>query len=185
MIKKDILKKTLDTVGFIQGKILLVLTIVVPLLVTIQVILRYGLHAPLMGIEELMLFPTIWLYMLGGSNASRERNHISCGILSLYINSAKGMAIFNSVRTVISSVISCWLTYWALWYFMYSLRMWKTSDLLYIPMFLGESSIFIGLFLMTIYTIIETVDTVLSAIGVFKKSDNEGMVDLNVNTGTN
>ncbi|MFR5011834.1 MAG: hypothetical protein ACLTDI_13210 [Acutalibacteraceae bacterium] len=36
-----------------------------------------------MGIEELMLFPIIWLYMLGGANASYEKSHIECGILTL------------------------------------------------------------------------------------------------------
>lgn len=136
----------------------MVLIIVTPLLVTAQVLLRYVFKMPLMGIEELLLFPIIWLYMLGGANASRERNHIICGIVSLYIKKAKSIAIFNLVRTVVSFLISCWLTYWAFWFFTYSLSRWKLSDLLYLPMFFGESAVFIGLVLMTLYTAAEVFD---------------------------
>ena len=31
----------------------------------VQIVLRYVFHAPLMGVEELLYFPTIWLYLLG------------------------------------------------------------------------------------------------------------------------
>ncbi len=54
-----------------------------------------------MGIEELMLFPTIWLYMLGGANASQDRTHIECGILTLYIKKPRSMQIFKIFKGVI------------------------------------------------------------------------------------
>ena len=141
--------------------VLLALLIIIPVLVSIQVILRYLLHLPLMGIEELLLFPSIWLYMLGGANASRERSHIECGVLVLYMRKEKSLAFFKFIKTAIAFVISCWLTYWAWWFFMYSLNTWKLSDLLYLPMFFGESAIFIGLVLMTLFTFIEVVDLAL------------------------
>jgi TRAP-type C4-dicarboxylate transport system permease small subunit len=144
----------------VQVSVNMVLLIVTPLLVTAQVLLRYVFHMPLMGIEELLLFPIIWLYMLGGANASREKNHIICGILSLYIKKPKSIALFNLTRTVISLIVSLWLTYWALWFFLYSLSRWKLSDLLYLPMFFGESALFIGLLLMTLYTAVELYDYV-------------------------
>lgn len=42
----------------------------------VQVITRYVLQIPVMGLEETMLYPTLWLYMLGAVNASRENTHI-------------------------------------------------------------------------------------------------------------
>ena len=48
-----------------QGVLLFIILSSIATLVFIQVILRYVLHHPLMGIEELLLFPTIWLYFLG------------------------------------------------------------------------------------------------------------------------
>lgn len=80
--------------GKVQSVIISILAVIIPLLITAQVILRYVLKMPLFGIEELMLFPIIWLYMLGGANASMERNHISCGILTLYIKKRKKYCSF-------------------------------------------------------------------------------------------
>lgn len=142
----------------VQRGIVLVLLIIIPVLVVIQVILRYVLQMPLMGIEEIMLFPTIWLYMLGGGVASHEQDHIQAGILALYIKNPRRLAIFYFVRTVISALISIWLTYWAFKYFLYSLRVWKLSNLLYLPLFLGESAMFIGLLSMTFFTFVELID---------------------------
>jgi TRAP-type C4-dicarboxylate transport system permease small subunit len=113
-----------------------------------------------MGIEELLFFPTIWLYMLGGANASQERNHISCGILTLYIKKPLTMMKFNIMKNTVSIIVGVWLLYWAYWLFTYSLNLWKTSDLLYIPMFFMESAPFIGLLLMVFYGVIEWLDSI-------------------------
>lgn len=129
------------------------LILALPILVFIQVLLRYVFSAPLMGIEELMLFPTIWLYMLGGACASMKRDHISCGVLTIYIKKNKTNSFFNLVTSVISFIISSFLTFYAFKYFLYSIKVWKVSNLLHIPMFLAESSVFIGLLIMTIYTL--------------------------------
>jgi len=143
------------------------LTISVTSLVFIQVLLRYVFKAPLMGIEELLLFPAIWLYMIGGVLASMRKDHITCGILTLYIKKPRSERIFNLAKDVISAFISSWLAYWAFWYFMYSLRVWKVSDLLYIPMFLGESAIFIGLFFMVMYAYLD----VWTSVALFVKAE--------------
>lgn len=145
-------------IAAVQKTVVLILLIVIPLLVVTQVILRYVLQMPLMGIEEIMLFPTIWLYMLGGGVASRERDHIQAGILALYIKKEKSLAVFFLVRTVISVLVSSWLTYWAFKYFLYSMMVWKLSSLLYLPLFFGESALFIGLLFMTYFTLVELID---------------------------
>ena len=145
----------------VQRAIGVMLAIFLPLLIVIQVILRYVFKAPLMGIEELMLFPTIWLYMIGGANASQEKSHIECGILTLYIKKPRSMQIFKIFKGAFSVAISIWLTYWSYWLFSYSLKLWKTSNLLYIPMFFAESAMFIGLVLMTIYASYELYEYII------------------------
>lgn len=161
--KKSLATKLLD----LQSHISVVLMILIPCMVFFQVLLRYVFHAPLMGIEEVMLFPTIWLYMIGGANASYKREHITCGILTLYITKPKSVKIFNVVKGLASFGVSLWLTYWSYWYFAYSLRMWKTSDLVGVPMFFGESAILIGLLLMTFFAGVE----LLEYIKAFKTND--------------
>lgn len=156
----------------IQQWIVLALLVTIPLLVFAQVILRYVLNLPLMGIEELLLFPAIWLYFLGGSMASHARNHIDCGVLVLYIKKEKSLALFRLVRMALSVVIGCWATYWAFWFCSYSLSKWKESDLLYIPMFFGESAIFIGCALMVFFSVIELVDRINEYLVARTKSTN-------------
>lgn len=151
-----------------------VCAIAIPLLIVFQVFLRYVLKAPLMGIEELLSFPIIWLYMMGGSVASEQRNHIECGILTLYIKKDLTMRIFKCLKSLFSIVVCCWLLRWAYWFFDYSLNLWKVSDMLRIPMFLGESALFVGLVFMLFFGILELVDHGRDLVRYFvKKPDGE------------
>jgi TRAP-type C4-dicarboxylate transport system permease small subunit len=145
------------------------LMLAVTFLVFVQVILRYVLHHPLMGIEELLLFPTIWLYFLGGAIASRERNHIECRVLTMYVRGTS-LHLANALKTAISLGVAVWLTYWAYEYFRYALRVGKESDMLYIPLVLGESALFIGLLLMSAYTAHELLDHLRAAAGSRRRS---------------
>lgn len=170
------MKKFSTAAAKFQEYFTMILTIILPVLIVIQVVLRYVFRAPLFGIEELMLFPIIWLYMIGGANASRTRSHIDCGILTLYIHEGtKGRAVFNVVRSLISIVVSLWLTYWAYWYFMYSLKTWKLSPLLKFPMFFAESAVLVGLVLMTIYTGAELVDVFKASRETIRNKNNENI----------
>lgn len=170
---KGLFKKILEKEISAQRVLAVFLVLLLTVLVVIQVILRYVFQAPLMGIEELMLFPTIWLYMLGGANASQQRNHIDCGVLSVYIKRPRTMMILEILRSGISMFICGWLVYWAYWYFNYSLTMWKVSDMLYIPMFLGESAIFVGLVLMMFFGLQELVFNIKIYIQSFGQSIKE------------
>jgi TRAP-type C4-dicarboxylate transport system permease small subunit len=107
----------------------------------------------------LLLFPTIWLYFLGGAIASRERSHIECRVVTMYVSGAS-LHIANAIKAAISLGVVIWLTYAAYDYFRYALRVGKESDMLYIPLVLGESALFIGLLLMSIYTAWELADHV-------------------------
>lgn len=148
------------TIVSIQRMIAIFTCIAIPIIIVYQVILRYVLKHPLMGIEELLVFFIIWLYMIAGSVASEQRNHIECGILTIYIKKERSMQIFKLFKSIFSVVIGIWLTYWAWWYFSYSLHLWKLSDILRIPMFFAESAIFVGFALMVFFTILQLGDDI-------------------------
>ena len=150
----------LKSVGFI-------LALTVPITMLIQVLLRYVFKAPLLGIEEFLQFPTVWLYMLGGALASVLHSHIECGVLSVYLKSDRALAVLGIIKALVSAVVGCWLTYWCWWYLLYSLDKWKISDLLHIPQFLGDSALFVGVLLMTIYAIADFIVELGSARAVF------------------
>ncbi len=123
----------------------------VALMQFIQVVTRYIFEVPIMGLEETMVIPTIWLYMLGAANASRENTQIRANVLEIFIKTERGHLILALVGEVISFIISVWLTYWAWDYAKYAWRVWKESPTLYIPTFYHECAIFIGLLLVTAF----------------------------------
>ena len=157
----------------IQGVILFVLLLGIAILVFVQVILRYVLHHPLMGIEELLLFPTIWLFMLGSANASLERTQIKAQVIDIFLKSPIGIKISRIIMGVISLIINCWLTYWAYKYFLYCIRVHKLSATLYIPLIYAESAVFLGFFLMCIYIFVETIDYIIKPLSEFELKSNK------------
>ncbi len=133
-----------------------------------QVILRYVLEAPLMGLEEMLVYPTLWLYILGSINASRENTQISANVLEVFTKTERTKLAIRTVASFATVGISIWLTWWAWDYFRYSLRVWKESPTLYIPTFYAESALFIGLTCMTIYAaghMVRNVRTLIAGTG--------------------
>ncbi len=168
-IKTPALKMIYRGIISLQRFVCYVCAIALPLIICYQVVLRYVLKAPLMGIEELLTFFIIWLYMMGGSVASEKRCHIECGILTLYIKKEKTMKIFKCFKALFSFIICAWLARWAFWYFQYSFGLWKTSGILKIPMFFGESSMFLGLAFMLFFAALEMIDYIRELITFLKE----------------
>ena len=118
----------------------------------VQVITRYVLQVPVMGLEETMLYPTIWLYILGSVNASRQNTHIRANVLEIFIKSSRGHTILAIVGEIISLVVGLWLLSWAWEYTTYAWRVWRESPTLYIPTFYADVALVTGLALMMVYT---------------------------------
>lgn len=118
----------------------------------VQVITRYVLEIPIMGLEESLLYPTLWLYVLGAVNASRENTHIRANVLEIFLSTERQATILAIAGEILSIIVGCWLTYWAWDFTKYSWRVWKESPTLYIPTFYVDVSLLIGLVLMMLYT---------------------------------
>ena len=118
----------------------------------VQVITRYVLQIPLMGLEESIMFPTIWLYILGAVNASRENTHIRANVLEIFLKTERQHTILAIIGECVSLVIGLWLLSWAWEFTTYSWRVWKESPTLYIPTFYGDVALIVGLVLMMAYT---------------------------------
>ena len=150
--KKGIAKIAKYFVNFQYG-LSIVMALLLLAMIGYEVVMRYVFKSSLMGVEEVMVFPIIWLYMLGGANASYEKSHIECGILTLYIKKEHSMLIFNLVKRIICVVILAWITYWSFYYFYYSLTTWKVADITYAPLFFANLAMTVGFVLMLIYAI--------------------------------
>lgn len=118
----------------------------------VQVVTRYVLQIPVMGLEETMLYPTIWLYILGAVNASREDTHIRANVLEIAIKTERGHTVVAIIGEIISLIVGLWLLSWAWDYTLYAWRVWKESPTLYLPTFYSEVALVVGLALMMLYT---------------------------------
>ena len=118
----------------------------------VQVITRYVLQVPVMGLEETMLYPTLWLYILGAVNASRENTHIRANVLEIWLTTDRQHTVLAIIGEVISLIIGLWLLSWAWDFTRYAWRVWKESPTLYIPTFYADVALVLGLALMMIYT---------------------------------
>ncbi|MGC9419040.1 MAG: TRAP transporter small permease [Rhodovulum sp.] len=118
----------------------------------VQVITRYVLEIPVMGLEETMLYPTLWLYILGAVNASRENSHIRANVLEIFLSTRLQHTILAIIGEIISLIVGFWLLYWAWDFTRYSWRVWKESPTLYIPTFYSDVALVVGLALMMAYT---------------------------------
>lgn len=132
--------------------VLTILISLVALFQFVQVLTRYVFELPVMGLEEMAVIPTIWLYILGSVNASREDTQIRANVLEIFLKTDRSRAMLQALSDLISIVISIWMTWWAWKYFSYALRVWKETPTLYIPTFTYESALFVGLVLMTLFT---------------------------------
>lgn len=165
---------------------LTILISTVALMEFLQVVMRYIFEVPIMGLEEVLVFPTLWLYFLGSVNASREDTQIKANVLDVFLKTDRSRLIVRVIADGLSLITSVWLTWWAWDYFRYALRVWKESPTLYIPTFYAECAFFIGMTFMTFYVVFylwRNVKRLMSMLAEFKTmpalvtnpNENEGV----------
>lgn len=138
----------------------------------IQVITRYLLEMPVMGLEEATLIPTLWLYMLGSVNASREDTQIRANVLDIFLKTDRAKSYLQAFSDTLSVIISIWLTTWAWDYISYAFRVGKSTPTLYIPTIIYESALIIGLVLMVIFTLWHLLRNLGYLFGIRQKPDH-------------
>jgi TRAP-type C4-dicarboxylate transport system permease small subunit len=127
----------------------------IALLACTQVMLRYVFRMPLLGIEELCYFPTIWLYLGAAVKASSEKGQLVARVLEIFIFRKKTVYILRCIAAIISCCILCWLSYWGYDLLKYSLRLEKLTDTLFISWIYIESVAFVAFSLMLFYSTVE------------------------------
>ncbi len=70
-------------------------------LVFAQVIMRYFMESSFSGIEETSILLAVWVYFLGMGYATREREHIHGGIVSLVVKDPKNEITKGKVSTTL------------------------------------------------------------------------------------
>jgi len=121
----------------------------------LQVVLRYIFHAPLFGIEEIVILTAAWLYFVGIAYATKTESHVKVEIVSLLVK--KSLVVkWNKLSSLFLSIICSGIIFYlalhlSLWVFQASLA---TSTFM-IPIGYMTLSIIIGGGLMFLHFTIQ------------------------------
>ncbi|MGB1239288.1 MAG: TRAP transporter small permease [Pseudomonadales bacterium] len=121
------------------------------LLMFIQVILRYVLDSPFVGIEEMSILLAVWIYFLGMGYATKTQEHIHGGILSLVVSDP---LILNATRLfggVLCMLGACVFGYFALQYALKEIDRGRASIVMQWPRWIWSSSMMAGFAMMIVY----------------------------------
>ncbi|MFA0889807.1 MAG: TRAP transporter small permease [Synergistales bacterium] len=155
---------------FIIQNIIFILMLWVAFLVVIEVFLRYVLHMPMQSVEEVLAVSAIWLYLMGSVNASRTETHIDARLLEILSNKVRYKSGLRFLSALTSIIVLSWLSYWAYDLLRYSIKMGKVSMILRYPLIISESSIFLCIVPMLLYTLKDAFKYAC----IFKNNDAEG-----------
>lgn len=126
-------------------------TLALGLLMAAQVLMRYGLESPFLGIEELAPMLALWAYFLGMVYATRDQDHISGGIVALIIKNTTAIKVIRLVGSLACLLAVCIFGYFALKFALFNLELSRKSIYMRWPKFLWDFSMVTGFCLMGFY----------------------------------
>ncbi len=148
----------------IQRVIMLVTVIISTSAVFSEVVMRYIFKSPFVGIEELAAYFAFWMYFIGASYGSYERSHIKAELTHLVFGNTKKYAVCRAFTSFISFCAALYAVPWAYDYFVWGIVRNEQSRATFLgdtyPVVWFQSSILIGLSLMTLYFFVEFVQWV-------------------------
>lgn len=165
--KAEKIFKTLNDIALVS------LMTALAFLVLLQVIFRYLLHVPMHFVEEILILGSVWLYLLGCINASREESHINARMLEIFMTKVKNVYLIRLLSAVINVIVVGWLTYWSYDFFTYSLMRGKMSQILRYPMIILESAMFFCFIFIFVYSTVELYSYFLK----YKNDKNEILIN--------
>ncbi|PKH03334.1 TRAP transporter small permease [Psychromonas sp. MB-3u-54] len=141
------------------------------ILIFAQVVMRYVLESPFAGTEEAAILLAIWTYFLGMGYATKHREHIHGGIVSLVVSDPFKIQMIRFIGSVICSIAACVFGYYASKYGLFVIEMGRKSLYLQWPKGLWSASMIFGFVMMAGYFLLQTVAD-FSAMLAAKKQSN-------------
>ncbi|MFT5720740.1 MAG: TRAP-type C4-dicarboxylate transport system permease small subunit [Motiliproteus sp.] len=123
-----------------------------------QVVMRYALDSPFSGIEEVSILLAVWVYFLGMGYATREREHIHGGIVSLVVKDQQKVAYIRFVGSIICMLAACVFGYFAYQYALKEITRGRVSTTLRWPRGIWSASMIVGFAMMIGYFLLETIN---------------------------
>jgi TRAP-type C4-dicarboxylate transport system permease small subunit len=120
------------------------------------------LQIPVMGLEETMLYPTIWLNIFGAIKASRENTHTHANVLEIFISSKR--AHHNSDHRRRGYQPDCRPVDFAFGLGIQPICLARLAEnpTLYIPTIYSDVALLVGVTLMMVYTVWHLIQHILT-----------------------
>ena len=126
-------------------------------LMAAQVVMRYGLESPFLGIEELAPMLALWAYFLGMIYATRDQDHISGGIVALIIKNKTLIQTIRLAGSVACLLAVCVFGYFALKFALFNLDLGRKSVYMRWPKYIWDFSMVTGFALMGFYYCLQII----------------------------
>ena len=144
------------------------LSLALGLLMAAQVLMRYGLQSPFLGIEELALMFGLWIYFLGMVHATRERDHITGGIIGLIFQNQLLIASVRMAGTLLCLFAICIFSYYAQKYAMFNLSIGRVSPYMGFSKAIWDFSMVVGFILTGFYLILQFISEIQQITAIVK-----------------
>lgn len=136
---------------------MVIATIGLGLLMAAQVLMRYGLESPFLGIEELAPMLALWAYFLGMIYATRDQDHISGGIVALIFKNRTLIQAIRLAGSFACLLAVCVFGYFALKFAQFNLDLNRKSIYMRWPKYLWDFSMVTGFALMAFYYCLQII----------------------------
>lgn len=141
--------------------LLIVCGVLLVIVITISVFMRYVMNSTLFGSEEILALLAIWLYWIGGAYGSFEDSHISADMTGMIIRNERVREIYRVIIRGVTMVIAGIFAYWGV--FSYGIQIvtagTRTTGLR-IPLVTSRIALSISFCLMFLYSIYHFVRAV-------------------------
>lgn len=120
-------------------------------LMVAQIIMRYWLHKPFLGIEETSVLLGLWIYFLGAAYVTRLNEHMRGGVAQLIFKQARTLAIAHLFAEVVCLAVTLVFGYYISDYAIFTIGTNRRSAYLGWSSGYWVGSLWLGLMLMAIY----------------------------------
>jgi len=123
-----------------------------------QVILRYVIESPFAGTEEIAILIGVWVYFLGMGYATRVREHIHGGVVSLIVKDAHKIRVIRFINSSVCVIAACAFGYFAIKYAIFVIDKGRLSLYMQWPKGLWSASMIAGFAMMGGYFLMQAVN---------------------------
>ena len=149
----------------LQRVAMVLLAIYLSFMVCFEVAVRYYVQAPILWVEELIVFVVFWFYFTGGVYATYRRSHIVGGVLHMFFkNKPRALGSFQILASLICLGLCCLFTYLSYELFIYSLKVDPKTIHLQLHTSYARLAMLVTFPLMALYFLTELIGSIRGVI---------------------